>query len=189
MSFEDATMGKVNPHYYENNEYNEEYFNNCVCCVLALEARLRGYTVHASAQFFEGKLNELAEHPFWAWIDNKTGKKCEGQVMNAETSIELIKNIESIVNINERYNFLYYQEQILDNEIIVSAHIISIDRDKNGNLRFYDPQNDRLRQGMDIKGFIDAQIDLSKSEFKPLILRVDDKIINLEYANVALIAD
>ena len=77
----------------------------------------------------------------------------------------------------------------MDNEIIVSAHIISIDRDKNGNLRFYDPQNDRLRQGMDIKGFIDAQIDLSKSEFKPLILRVDDKIINLEYANVALIAD
>ena len=53
----------------------------------------------------------------------------------------------------------------------------------------YDPQSDSLRQGELIEGFIDALVTLNEPEYRPEILRVDDKIINSEYADVALTSD
>ena len=162
---------------------------NCVGCVMALEARLRGYRVHAAEQYFTGKLDELSHHPFWAWIDKNSGKKCEGVDINAQTARECIKEIENIVKNGQRYNFVYYTEHILGGKNKSIHHVISIDRDNNGVLRFYDPQSDSLRQDELIEGNIEAVVNLKNAKLPLQILKADDKINNSEFAGVALTSD
>lgn len=170
MSHEQAGGGNVNPKY---ETYEKPYYENCQSCAVTYELRRRGYNVEAMPHNQEGAVLQLAKKPFSAWLDPETGKPCEGEIITASNPDECYEYLNNKVGKNERYAFVYTTSR--DEEYETFGHIVILERDENNNLRWYDPQNDRERIGVEeLTGMIDAQVDLS-GKYPLKILRTDDK--------------
>lgn len=70
MTFEEANYMRANPNYIKGGGY----LKNCQTCVVAYEARRRGYNVEALPNKAGSYLRKLSRDVTLAWIDPSTGK-------------------------------------------------------------------------------------------------------------------
>lgn len=192
MSREEANGGNANPNYDQGGGYR----TNCQTCVVAYEARLRGFDVQAKPNDRTGKTAELSRNTNDAWIDPATGKAVEqfkySKNQGAEiptTAKQCRKWLNDNVKDGARYTFSFGWKGRGN-----TGHIISVDKDSKGHLRLYDPQNGKTMQGKDVDvllGRIRYTRTVAGIKFKtsPNLLRVDNKQFNPKYINSILEAN
>lgn len=181
MTREQADQGKANPNYDKGGGY----YTNCQTCVVAYEARRRGYDVIAKANTRGSKLGELARESHAAWKDPKTGDVVKRPMPNesVKTPKQCRTMLEDTIQPGERYTFAHGWKGRGR-----SGHIICADKDESGKLRLFDPQNGKTMQGEDIDSYLNrvkytATFYGTKVNVGPRLLRVDNKEFNMDYAN------
>ena len=179
MSFDDADGRKANPDY-------EEVFArsfNCQTCVVANEARRRGYDVQAQPY---SKQNEamfmLAEQPTRAYINPETGKEPEMvRVEESPTKARFNKLCEETVKDGERYHLRIETKT-------GGGHVVCMDRDESGVLRVYDPQDGSIYKASEYL----KRVKYSSKSYgitvpeDNYIFRVDNAEFNTEIVNGVL---
>ncbi len=181
MTFEQADGGRANPNFGKGKAYER----NCQSSVVAHEARIRGYNVQAAPNYETGKTNELAHAPFRAWLNPITGRECKGTKLISSRAYDLYTTLNDTVKKGQRYHFEYFAYSIKYSATV--GHIVTLDRDKNGNLRLYDPQNNKTFIDKEVIDYIEARgIYLEDATLCPQILRVDNKSFNPYYINDVL---
>ena len=171
---------------------NKPYRENCQSCVVAFEARLRGYDVEAKAWDKNNKDQVALSHDQTkAWIDPATGqhpKMLRNDPKTVKTAKQMEKWLDQNVKTGERYTFEYGKKKT-DGR---NGHIVSMDRDSSGNLRIFDPQNGKTYTGADVTDFIKEHV---KGTWNPTgtklkgrlgLLRIDNLQIDESMANAVL---
>ena len=179
MNFDDADGMKANPGY----ESDFARVMNCQTCVVANEARRRGYEVQAQPY---SKQNEamfaLAERPTRAYINPETGEEPEMiRVEESPTKARFNKLCEKTVKDGERYHLRIETKA-------GGGHVVCMDRDENGVLRVYDPQDGSIYKASE---YLKRAKYSSKSYGITVpednyIFRVDNAEFNIELINRAL---
>ncbi len=175
-----ANGNNVNPNYFLEPGYR----TNCQSCVVAFEARLRGYDVQTKANTRGSKLDELSRATNKAWIDPKTGKHPDYIRDESVTTPKKCRDwLEQTIEPGKRYTF-----QNSWKGRGRSGHIISADRDEDGNLRLYDPQNGKTMKGDDINAYLSkckytTSFYGHKVSVAPRVLRVDNMQLNPEFTD------
>lgn len=179
MSFDDADGTKANPGY----ESDTKRIFNCQSCVVANEARRRGYDVQALPYSKENRaMYALAEQPTRAYIDKETGKEPEMiRVEESPTKARFNKLCEETVKDGERYHLRIETKA-------GGGHVVCMDRDKDGVLRVYDPQDGSIYKASE---YLKRAKYSSKSYGITVpednyIFRVDNAEFNTELVNGAL---
>jgi hypothetical protein len=72
-----------------------------------------------------------------------------------------------------------------------SGHIVSLDRDTSGKLRIYDPQSGVTYTGSSVAKYLEQikytmTVHGHKMPARPKVLRVDDKLFNMDIVNEIL---
>ena len=180
MTFDDADHEKPNPNFNQGGGYEE----NCQTCVVAYEARLRGYDVQALPNTTGSKLEELSYQTNKAWIDSATGKYPAYIVDDTVTNAKQCRQwLENTIEADKRYTLEF---DLKERRRV--GHIISVDRLKDGTLRFYDPQNSVQYTGKDIDDYLKklkytTTFRRRKISGLTKVLRVDDKQFNSDIVN------
>ncbi len=178
MTFKEADNGRANPYF---DKYNYAYSHNCQSCVVAHEARIRGYNVQAAPRKRYDKTQQLAHHSSWAWIDPKTGKKCEYTRINAKSPTELKDWLNRNIEKNARYQFAY---NWADNTNKLHGHTIILEKNKDNELQLYDPQINKIYTGSSFNSKIKKiKYSYPKYNVNPRILRIDNKKLNPYFMN------
>ncbi|MCM1538196.1 MAG: toxin glutamine deamidase domain-containing protein [bacterium] len=132
MTFEQADSGHVNPNYGKDYSYSI----NCQSCVVAFEARERGYDVQVLPCTKGSALERLSHDPRMAWIDPKTGKHPDYIYdNNRRTPEDYLDFVNEVVKPGNRYTIQFAWKGRGH-----SGHIVNIDRTPNGLLRIKDNQ-------------------------------------------------
>lgn len=183
MTRAEANEGRANPNF----ALGEGYRINCQTCVVSFEARLRGYDVEALPNTRGSMLEKLSRKTNLAWIDPVTGKNPEYlKDDTANNSKKFFEFMEKSIEKNSRYTIEFAWKGRGNN-----GHIISLDRDENGLLRLYDPQTGESYDENGVKQYLknmkyETTIYGKKYPYGPKILRIDDKIFNMEVVNQIL---
>ena len=148
MTHEQADQGNANPNYGNGRGYSI----NCQTCVLAYEARLRGYNVEAKPRDGSSATqNSLAKNSNLAWKDPKTGEHPEKLTnppnINRQTQVKkwLNDNMEE----GARYHFSHGWKGT-DGRV---GHIVSATKE-NGKIKLFDPQNGKNYEGDGVTEYI-----------------------------------
>ncbi len=180
MSHEQADQGNANPNFSKGGGY----WTNCQSCVVAYEARRRGYDVITKPNTKGSKLSELSRQSSHAWIDPKTGKVAEFERNTSVTTpTKCRKWLEETIQPGERYTFGHQWKGRTR-----SGHIIHADKNESGELRLFDPQNGKTMTGKDADYYM-SRIRYTSTFYGqkvytgPKLLRVDNKQFNMEYAD------
>lgn len=171
MSFKEADEGRSNPRYDGDKK---GYCDNCTACVIAFEARLRGYDVEARSATGNKVMRKLSNDQRQAWAD-PSGKPLEME--NAGNSAEeTLSYLKKRMVKGERYVFKFDGPGY--------THIIHAFLDDNG-VNLFDPQAGALFTGdNDFHWFSDVlAIDYTKS---PRIMRVDNLLFNKDIVDHVL---
>lgn len=191
MTFDDADGGRVNPYYKNGGKSN--YEENCQSCVVAFEARLRGYDVEAS------KVTKLTDTLSWgvknAWINPETGDvpndivpqdfdRFKGKPYNPKKYIDFL-NAE--IEEGNRYNMSFTWKSSRSRK----GHVVSIFKDKEG-IKIYDPQSGKIEKDLttyfkEVK-FISNSLGIKSNEI-PRLYRVDNLSFNPEFFGVMVEAN
>lgn len=179
MSFDDADGMKSNPGY--ENDFARVM--NCQTCVVANEARRRGYDVQALPY---NKNNDsmfaLAEQPTRAYINPETGKEPEMiRVEESPTKARFNKLCEETVKDGERYHLRIETKA-------GGGHVVCMDRDESGVLRVYDPQDGSIYKASEYlkrAKYSSKSYGITVPE-NNYIFRVDNAEFNAELINGAL---
>ncbi len=182
MDAVEANMGRCNPHYVRDKQYHI----NCQSCVVAYEARRRGYDVQAKNRE-DKKSNSnvlsmdaqtmMALRPEIAWVDPKTGEvpettevlKADKPFENTDKNKKALSEKLSCVKKGERWNLIV--------ESKTSGHVVSLQyEEKSGDLEIYDPQNGCHFVGMEKIAWYFNEGNVNNAS----IYRVDDKNFNLD---------
>lgn len=181
MTRDQADKGKANPNYLKGGGY----YTNCQSCVVAYEARRRGYDVITKPNTRGSMLDKLSRASHEAWIDPKTGKTPERPKPNefVKTPKQCRNMLENTIQPGERYTFGHSWKGRSR-----SGHIICADKDDKGNLRLFDPQSGQTMLGKDIDNYLSrvkytTTVYGMKINCSPRLLRVDNLSINPAYAN------
>lgn len=146
MTREQANGNHVNPNYFKEPGYRV----NCQSCVVAFEARLRGYDVQTKPNHKNPTAEMLSRDTRLAWKDPVTGKKPDFITDVSVTTAKKCKAwMENTIQPGERYTFSHGWKGRK-----YTGHIISADKDENGELRLYDPQNGKTMKGADIDAYL-----------------------------------
>lgn len=155
MTFDQANELRANPNFGKEPGYGL----NCQTCVVAFEARLRGYDVRALPNDSgHPTLGKLARKTNLAWIDPETG----GHPAYIED--------ESVKNANQAYSWL---DSVIEpgNRYTIEfnwkgngnvGHIISIFRDDDGYMCLYDPQCGKRYSGRDVVTKVYTEDEISR---------------------------
>lgn len=166
------------------------YKVNCQTCVVANEARRRGYDVMATGNF-KGSINDrVSRKTNMAWIDPKTGthpdyirysgagaEDFRGRPIPTRTSYWKWLNSDGIIEEGNRYTIEFNWKGNSR-----SGHIVNLER-VNGELRLYDPQNGKTYIGQEV-GYYLKDVKYSATSYGtkyalgPEILRVDNMRFN-----------
>jgi len=183
MTRDEANGEKPNPKFKQGLGYQE----NCQSCVVAFEARLRGYNVQALPYKKGSKFEELSRHTNLAWIDPATGKHPEYMYDDtATTAKKFLSFLENNIKSKQRYTLEFSWKGRNS-----SGHIVSLDRDTSGKLRIYDPQSGVTYTGGNVAKYL-GQIKYTMTVYghkmpaRPKVLRVDDKQFNMDIVNEIL---
>ena len=183
MSFFDADGEKPNPNFKKD----EIYRINCQTCVVAYEARRRGYNVEAKGNF-EGSVSEmLSRDTRKAWIDPKTGVHPEF----------IGPDFYSPINTPAKY-YKYLQEELEENTRYTmqfgwkgrgnGGHIVNIFKN-DGDIVIYDPQTGKVHD--DVKeylGNVKFNTTLNKVKYTtaPKLLEVEKYEFDVDVVNEIL---
>ena len=171
MGFEEANRGNVNPLYGP-----KEYRINCQKCVVAYEARLRGYDVTAAAG--EG-LHAWKN----VWIDRNTQSTAEYTRITAPNLKSLKNSIDEATVEAGRYHIAWTWKGKSN-----VGHITSLERLGDGSLFWYEPQIGKVYTDSDVAE-LQKEIKLKgttygvKYQVPVYIIRVDDKEFDYSVAN------
>ena len=185
MTFEEADNGNVNPDY--GKEYG--YSINCQSCVVAFEARLRGYNVKVLPNTKGSMLEQLSRKTNMAWIDPATGKApkyIKDELLR--TPKKYLSFIKEIVKQGERYTIEFEWKGRSR-----SGHIVNLDRNNSGELRIKDNQRG-LKEKSEWIGDSEILTYLSRIKYEatsygykyptvPELLRIDNMEFNLDVIN------
>ena len=183
MTREEANGGKPNPNFKQGHGYKR----NCQSCVVAYEARLRGYDVQALPNTEGSALEKLSRDPNLAWIDPATGKHPEYMYDDtATTAKKFLRFLENNIKSKQRYTL-----QFMWKGRRRAGHIVSLDRDTSGKLRIYDPQSGVTYTGSSVAKYLERikyvmTVRGHKIPARPEVLRVDDKLFNMDIVNKIL---
>ena len=180
MSFEEADGGKVNPKYGEDDDCNE----NCACCVYAYESRRRGFDVEATPATKGTVTEELGKNFFNSWLDAETGLPCNGIEIDVKNENCFDFFTENVMD-GERYALVNYAEHEFEGKVEIKAHVITVEKDNNGDLVFYDPQSGGTRKNEIAKEYLDTWMG-KNSKFNPQYLRIDNKKLSPAYYDKVL---
>lgn len=141
MTHEQADQGNANPRYNESREYRV----NCQTCVVAYEARLRGYDVEAKPSTGQNQTqNSLRRDQTIAWKDPKTGERPKKLTnppnINRQTQVKkwLDENMEE----GARYHFSHGWKGTNGR----TGHIVCATKE-GGKIKLFDPQNGKNYDG------------------------------------------
>lgn len=179
MSFDEADGNRVNPtggHY------------NCQTCVYAYEMRRRGYDVTAKNRKEDADEQQaaLAKDSTRGWIDPETGK--QPKLVRSATPLrnrnQAHRWLDDSVKAGERYTLEFCWKKS-------GAHIVTVERDTNGELQIYDPQNGRVRKGAEIAEYFGsiAINSTTRGNWTPAIMRVDHLLPRSEFSDTILRAN
>ena len=183
MTFDEADHKSANPNYKTDWSYKE----NCQTCVVAYEARLRGYDVEANPMKYGSMADRVSLNTSLPWIDPKTGKNPEYIFDETANNPELFKGfLEKTIKSNQRYTLQFIWKK-------GGGHIISADRTEKGKIRLYDPQNGKSYTGLFLSRYL-KKIDYSHIDSyglnyectSPQLLRVDNMNFDLSVVNKLL---
>ena len=170
MSFEDADGQAGNPKYRKGTGTAQ----NCQSCVVANEARRRGYNVSAQSYTKNKTAEMLSKNPRIAWVDPKTGDVPDFVPWDYNRTYDKKSYrafLEENVNSGERYTLQFNWGNAY------GGHIISAERDSSGALRLYDPQTGKIYNKDwaldDLMGRM-SYTDRSGRSDPPKLLRVDN---------------
>lgn len=186
MSREEANSGNANPNYDKGGGYK----TNCQTCVVAYEARLRGFDVQAKPYTKGSDLEKLARNTNAAWVNPRTGKQVSQYSYSQHqddgvptTAKQCRKWLNEKVQPGARYTFSHGWKGRGS-----SGHIISVDKDSDGHLRLYDPQSGKTMTGKDVDTYLSRvrytrTLYGTKYKTAPNLLRVDNLQFNPTYIN------
>lgn len=169
MSFKEADGGAPNPNFKQDVAFGGNLFGyttNCQTCVVALEARMRGFNVRALPNNRNPYIKDLSHRTNLAYVDANGNNP---EYKRPKTGERKLSFIERTVQ-DGRYTLEF------DNVHGGDGHIISVFRE-NGSLTMYDPQNGRI-----IKNHKDYLRDCSRLR----ILRVDNVEFDKNYVDYIL---
>ena len=190
MNFTEADELKGNPHYSDPDACKEGYLINCQTCTMTYELRRRGFPVEA----LPNKNNEF--YDVWCpnnnltWLDrflNPDGSrpiKTRPSVLR-DTITAKVGFIEDATQEVGRYElYLKWKPvKVLDSKTNMmkmkdrGAHVMIVERQKDGNLLWFDPQSGKHGSPKIFNGFMKNAVPIQIS-----VLRIDDKIINPKFA-------
>lgn len=192
-------LDKASREYKAAQRKQAGYRINCQTCVVANEARRRGYDVEATPNT-KGSMNaQLSQKTNLAWIDPNTGKHPEYIRYNGDGKKDSIGNpiptykryvkwltSEGTIEEGARYTIEFWWKGKSQ-----SGHIVSLERTKKG-LRMYDPQCGEI---YDEDGIIDYlknvryKTTYSGTTFAdaPMLLKVSDYQFDTSVCNQILI--
>ena len=184
MDFDKADHGSTNPNYSKGGGY----YVNCQTCVIANEARRRGYDVTARPKDTM-EATEISYDQRKAWIDPKTGKNPDYMpgCRDVGTARQAKKYLDDNLKTGERY-FLGHSWRGRSR----SGHIITTFKDADGNVTLYDPQSGKKMTGSEVDSYL-SRIKYKASSYGIKfnlgfrILRVDDKQFNTDYVDKILV--
>ena len=184
MDFDKADHGSTNPNYSKGGGY----YVNCQTCVIANEARRRGYDVTARPKDTK-EADEISYDQRKAWFDPKTGTHPDYMTgcRNVKTATQAKKYLEDNLKTGERYTLGHAWKGRGR-----SGHIITAFKDENGNVNLYDPQSGKKMAGTEVKTYLSRiKYQMSSYGYKHTvgfrILRVDDKQFNTEMVDKILV--
>lgn len=166
MSFEQADNGAANPDYSKGT-YGVTH--NCQTCVVAHEARMRGYDVQAkSKSSANGYQKELSYHTPSAYIDPKTG---EAPKMTSISSLATYDNLNSRIKSGERHEVEYYH--------LSGGHVITATKNTNGDVTLYDPQTNKKAVGRtEVTNYFDNRMAHHISSLRVDNLEFNENVVN-----------
>ena len=165
MTFEEADNGNVNPGY---NGGKNGYSRNCQTCVATYYARRLGYNVRALPfeQSNEG-MAELAYSPELMYIDSNGDHPRYSSPNFFESTTDFLSR--SVKN-GEICTIQYVR--VGRN----SGHIVIAEKDDNGTLKIYDPQNNTVFLGNEIASMFRATYHIA-------LLKLSGCDLNIALAN------
>ena len=187
MTFEKANEKRGNPLFDRNGDV--KWRQNCQCCVVTNEMRRRGFKVKAVPNtWVTGSVpSQLGKAPQNAWIDPTTGNvptvtKCGGvkPYVNARGSVvkrsSTLKELTADLNKATASTGRYHMGYAWKRGGKTGAHIITVEKLPDGNLRIYDPQSGETLKWQDIT----KTLNMSTSV---IVYRVDNLHINTDIIN------
>lgn len=184
MTHEQANQGNVNPRYGQSYDYSR----NCQSCVVAYEARLRGYNVEAKGKDgYNSIQNSLSRDSSIAWKDPVTGKQAVRLINDPKirTSKQIHKWVDENIKEGERYAFAHGWKGTKG----YMGHVISATKE-GGKLKLYDPQDGKSYTGdrvAEYMGQVKGTCNIGGSTLGRLRLtRIDNMQIDPSVANAVL---
>lgn len=180
MTFEQADAGRANPRFRDGGK---PYRNNCQTCVVAHEARRRGFDVEAMPRVTQHQ-EDLAFNTRLAWKDSTGHAPMPLTNGNVATNKQLVKWFEDTVEEGERYHLNVFWKNYK------GGHIVCLER-INGTLTMFDPQNAEISSGSEkiLNYFNSYRIRLRQESFSGTyrgmvkLYRVDNLEFNMDYVN------
>ncbi len=181
MDIGEADRGHCNPNYGEE-DYKEKGYNlNCQTCTMTYELRRRGFNVNAVGNPVVGgkwEFIKFCEDNGIDWTErflNSDGTKCDYTWSYKKSSMkDTIKEKRSFIEgcMTEQGRYEVYFTWKGKNR---GAHVFIIEKQANGNIMWYDPQNGKI--GKTIEEYVKDM-----KAFRIGVMRIDDKLINPKFA-------
>lgn len=160
MTFEKADSGAPNPYFGKKDLVG--YNTNCQTCVVAYEARRRGYDVRALPNYRNPNIKQLSRNTLKAYEGGQHIRKPSGQ--------NKMKFLRSNIREGERWT-LEFKWQKRD-----AAHIITVEM-VSGELYAYDPQSNKKYNEKRLERF------MTEETKRETIARVDNLPFNGEFVD------
>lgn len=179
MNFTEADDMKGNPHYSAPDAQAQGYWENCQTCTVGYELRRRGFPVEAMPnknwdilKFYSD--NKMTQDDRFLNPDGSRPIK-KRPLQLSDTIKAKTEFIEDNTKEAGRYE-LYFEWKTRRGEK-PSAHVIVVERQKDGNLLWLDPQSGLHGSSTVFKSFL-----IKAKPIRISVLRIDDKVINLKFA-------
>ena len=179
MNFTEADQLKGNPHYSDPDGMTEGYWENCQTCTVGYELRRRGFPVEALPnknweilKFYDEK--KITQDDRFLNPDGSRPVPKHPLTLS-DTVKDKVNFIEEETKDTGRYELRLVWKVKLGKKPL--AHVMIVERQKNGNLLWFDPQSGKHGASTVFQGFIEKAIPVKIS-----VLRIDDKIINLKFS-------
>lgn len=180
MNFTEADQLKGNPHYSDPDAKAEGYLINCQTCTMTYELRRRGFPVEAlpnkNDEFYKVwcPKNNLTWNDRFLNPDGSRPIKTRPSVLR-DTITAKVGFIEGATKETGRYELYLKWKSVRGRD--GGAHVMIVERQKDGNLLWLDPQSGKHGSSKMFNGFMKSAVPVKLS-----VLRIDDKIINPKFS-------
>ena len=180
MNFTEADELKGNPHFSDPDAATEGYFINCQTCTMTYELRRRGFPVEAlpnkNDEFYKVwcPKNNLTWNDRFLNPDGSRPIKTRPSVLR-DTITAKVGFIEGATKETGRYELYLKWKSVRGRD--GGAHVMIVERQKDGNLLWLDPQSGKHGSSKTFNGFMKSAVPVKLS-----VLRIDDKIINPKFS-------